>query len=486
MRIVLAAMKYLLPFVLLLLGLPAHGQRLRRLMTFYDSTKVHRREVYTALVAADTVPQGTYKRFYRSGKLEQQTSFTAGKRDSAYVEFHPTGTRRLEATYRDGIRQGPFKTYYDDGKVAQEGFFENDEPNGELTYYHPSGEVRLRTTLAKGQPNGPLKALYPDGKTQAEISYENGQPNGAVKFYYPNGAVQSEGSFTRGLLSGPYKTYYPNGQIEVEVLADKNGRGRYRSYYESGKLQTEGTYAPAPLVQRAVKNPLGDDLTKRVAPPTGTNNLDGPATSYFESGQIKTKITYRSGVPTGHGLEYFENGNLREDTDYSNNGRDRKITRYHNVAGQLEQAEEHYKNNRPAGTWREFYPDGKTPRKAETYGPTGRLVGERLTYFENGQVQSRQPYLNGFMAGVGQEFYSSGKVRKETTYVRSVLLGPFREFREDGTVAVSGQYRNSRQSGIWTYYKEDGTTMARSVTYRNGTPVETGVKPKQRPPLKRK
>ena len=479
-------MKYLLPFFLLLLALPSSGQRLRRFVTFYDSTKVHKREVYSALVAGDTVPQGTYRRYYRTGKLEQQTSFRSGKRDSAYAEFHPSGAPRLQTTYREGIRQGPFKTYYNDGKVAQEGTFENDEPNGELTFYHPSGEVKLRTTLAKGQPNGALKALYPNGKTQAEIGYVDGQPSGAVKFYYPNGAVQSEGSFTRGLLSGPYKTYYPNGQLENEVLADKSGRGRYRSYYASGKLQTEGTYAPAPLVQRPVRNPLGDDLTKRVAPPTGTANLDGPATSYFETGQVKTKITYRNGLPTGHGLEYFASGSLREDTDYGNAGRDRKITRYQDGAGLLVQAEEQFKNNRPAGTWREFYPDGKTLRKVETYGPIGRLVGERLTYFENGQVQSRQPYLSGFMAGIGQEFFASGKLRKETTYVRSVLLGPFRELREDGTLAVSGQYRNSRQSGVWTYYNEDGKTAARTVTYRNGTPVEAGAKPKVRPPLKRR
>ena len=378
-------MKYLLPFFLLLLAFPSHGQRLRRLMSYYDSTKVHKREVYTALVAADTVPQGTYKRFYRSGKLEQQTSFTQGKRDSAYVEFHPSGTRRLEATYRDGIRQGPFKTYYDDGKVAQAGFFENDEPNGELTYFHPDGSVRLKTTLVKGQPNGALRAVYPDGKTQAEINYVDGQPNGAVKFYYPTGAVQSEGSFTRGLLSGPYKTYYPNSQVEIEVLADKNGRGRYRSYYPSGKLQTESTYVPAPLAQRPVKNQLGDDLTKRVAPPTGTNNLDGPATSYYESGQVKTKLTYRNGIPTGHGLEYFETGNLHEDTDYGSNGRDRKIIALPGCRlASWCRPKSSTRTTAPPAPGATTYPDGKTLRKTETYGPSGRLVGDRITYFDNG------------------------------------------------------------------------------------------------------
>ena len=482
-------MKYLFPFFLLLVAFPSHGQRLRRLITYFDSTKVHKREVFTALVAADTVPQGSYKRFYRTGKLEQQTSFRQGKRDSAYVEFHPSGTRRLEATYHDGIRQGPFTTYYDDGKPAQTGFFVDDEPNGELTYFHPDGSVRLKTTLVKGQPNGALRAVYPDGKVQAEVNYDSGQPNGAVKFYYPNGVVQSEGVFTRGLLSGPYITRYPNNQIEVEVLADKNGRGRYRSYYQSGKLQTESTYAPAPLAQRPVKNPLGDDLTKRVMPPTGTTALDGPATSYFESGQVKSKLTYRNGTPTGKGVEYFVSGSPREETDYSNAGRDRKVVRYQDTAGKVVQAEEQFKNNRPAGTWRDYYPDGKAVRKAETYGSSGRLVGDRLTYFENGQVQTRQPYLNGFLGGVGQEYFPSGKLRKETTYVRSQIQGAFKEYREDGTLTLSGLYRNSRQSGVWTYYKEDGTTVDRTVTYRNGQLVTDPIrqpKAKPRPPLKRK
>ena len=104
-------------------------------------------------------------------------------------------------------------------------------------------------------------------------------------------------------------------------------------------------------------------------------------------------------------------------------------------------------------------------------------------------MQTRQPYLNGFLGGVGQEYFASGKLRKETTYVRSQIQGAFKEYREDGTVAVNGLYRNSRQSGVWTYYKEDGTTVDRTVTYRNGQQVTDPIKQpkaKLRPPQKRK
>lgn len=477
-------MKY--AFILFtLFALPTHAQKLRRFVTYYDSTRTARREVYTAVVAGDTVPQGTYRRYYRNGKLEQQTSFAGGKRDSAYVEFHPSGTRRLETTYRAGVRQGPFKTYYENGKVAQEGAFENDEPSGELTYYHPSGEVKLKTTLARGQPNGTVRQLYANGQPQADLTYLDGQPEGAVKFYYPNGRVQSEGTLHKGLLAGPYKTYYPTGQVETEVLADASGRGRYRSYYPSGKLQTEGTYAPAPVVQRTVRNPLGDDLAKRVAPSAGTANLDGPATSYYENGQIKTKSTYRLGVLTGRAQEFSEAGKLTQETDYANAGRDRKVVRY-GPEGPLPLADETYKNNRAAGTWRTFFPGSRQVQSVAIYNPAGKLAGEQLTYFPDGKVAGRLSYENGFATGPGLENYPSGKLRAETTYAHGLKAGPYRQLREDGTLAVRGAFRNGKETGVWSYFGPDGVRVDSRKTFQNGAEVAPGSRAPARPGPRKK
>ena len=478
-------MRYLL-LLFTLSAFTAHAQKAKRFVTYYDSTKTAKREVYSALVAGDTLPQGTYRRYYRSGQLEQQTSFREGKRDSAYVEFHPSGARRLETTYRAGVRQGPFKTYYANGKVAQEGNFDNDEPSGELIYYHPTGEVKLKTVLAKGQPNGALRQLYADGKPQADITYKDGQPEGAVKFYYANGQVQSEGTLHRGLLAGPYKTYYPTGQVETEVQADASGRGGYRSYFPSGKLQTESTYAPAPVVQRAVRNPLGDDLAKRVAPTTsGTANLNGPATSYYESGQIKTKTTYHLGVPTGRSQEFSEAGKLMLETDYANGGRDRKVTRY-GAAGPLPLAEETYKNNRTAGTWRTFFPNSKQVQSVALYNPAGKLAGEQITYFADGKMASRLGYENGFAIGLGLENYPSGKLKAETTYTHGLKVGPYRQLRDDGTLAVRGAFRNGKETGVWTYFGPDGVAVESHKTFQNGREVPAGTKASGRPALRKK
>nr|GFB25822.1 hypothetical protein [Tanacetum cinerariifolium] len=222
--------------------------------------------------------------------------------------------------------------------------------------------------------------------------------------------------------------------------------------------------------ERAVTNKLGDDLTKRVAPRTGTAALDGPATSYYESGKVKSKTTYRLGVPTGRALAYYESGQLKEEIDYAAQGRDRKITRYYDAATPTREAEEQYKNNHPVGTWREFYQDGKMPRKVETYAPTGKLQGERLTYFDNGQVQTRQQYENGQQTGLGEQFFANGRLWKEGTYVKGQLSGPYRELREDGTLAEEGQYKFGKTSGQWTYYKANGTSIDHQVTFRDGKP----------------
>jgi antitoxin component YwqK of YwqJK toxin-antitoxin module len=471
------SMRYLLPF--LLLPLAAHAQRNQRIITYFDSTKIHPREIFRALVARDTVMEGPYKRFYPNGRLEAQTRYTDGKRDSVYVEFHANRGRRLEATYVAGVRQGPFKTYYPDGKVAQVGSFLDDEPNGSLTTYYQTGEIKLQTTLVKGQPTGAVRELYASGQPAAEVTYLNGQPNGAVKFFFPNGKVQSEGTLRGGLLSGSYKTYYDTGQLESEtVLNDQSGKGTYRSYYVTGQLQTEGNYAPAAVQERAVTNKLGDDLTKRVAPRTGTAALDGLATSYYPSGKLKSKTTYRLGVPTGRALDYYESGQLKEETDYSAQGRDHKTVRYYDTATPTREAEEQYRSNHPVGTWHEYFPDGKTPRKVETYAPTGKLQGERLTYFENGQVQTRQQFENGLQTGLGEQFFATGKLWKEGTYLKGLLSGPYRELREDGTQAEAGQYKNGKTSGQWTYYKADGQGIDHQVTFRDGKPLGTATRTK--------
>ncbi|MGI4737283.1 MAG: toxin-antitoxin system YwqK family antitoxin, partial [Janthinobacterium lividum] len=295
----------------------------------------------------------------------------------------------------------------------------------------------------------------------------------------PSGKVQSEGTLRNGLLASSYKTYYETGQLESETLMDdKTGKGRYRSYYAGGQLQTEGTYSPAAVRERAVTNKLGDDLTKRVAPRTGTAALDGPATSYYESGKVKSKTTYRLGVPVGQALDYYESGQVKEETDYSAQGRDRKVTRYYDAPTPTREADEQYKNNHLVGARHEYYADGKAPRKTELYNPTGRLQGERLTYFDNGQVQTRQQFENGQQTGLGEQFFASGKLWKEGTYVKGLLSGPYRELRDDGTQAEAGQYKNGKTSGQWTYYKANGQGIDRQVTYRDGKPLGAGSRPK--------
>jgi antitoxin component YwqK of YwqJK toxin-antitoxin module len=311
-----------------------------------------------------------------------------------------------------------------------------------------------------------------------------------VKTYHENGQLQSEATFAKGLLAGPYTTYYDNGQKETEVLADKSGKGTSRSYYRSGKLRTEGTSIAGNFAGRAVKNPLGDDLTKQARNLTGGSSvLDGPAKSYYESGALKSQQTYRQGVLIGTQQDFYESGKPEQKIDYANQGKDRKITMYFEDG--FPKAEQQYKNGVPVGQWRTFHPGGKQVASQETY-VNGRLGGEKLAYYPTGTVQSKVLYENGKPTGLGQEFYASGKLKAETTYVKGLKTGNYRQLREDGTPEVTGFYRNSKESGTWTYFGPDGKTVQEKKNFRNGQQVAEGAPapagrtvPARKPPIKR-
>jgi antitoxin component YwqK of YwqJK toxin-antitoxin module len=116
---------FLLLCVLVLAQLSARAQ-LQKVVTYHDKEKTAIREKYS-VQPPDTLPQGKYQRFYRSGKLEALARFDRGKQDSIYTEYYENGQVRVHIPYVAGKRQGTFKTFYPNGKVLQEGSYENDQ-----------------------------------------------------------------------------------------------------------------------------------------------------------------------------------------------------------------------------------------------------------------------------------------------------------------------------------------------------------------------
>ena len=83
---------------------------------------------------------------------------------------------------------------------------------------------------------------------------------------------------------------------------------------------------------------------------------------------------------------------------------------------------------------------------------SGKLNGEQLTYFKNGQLTEKTTYLEGKRNGKRLIYSESGIVIKEFEYEEDKLHGMTKYYDTDGKLIIEGNYKRDRKDGIWNYY----------------------------------
>lgn len=96
----------------------------------------------------------------------------------------------------------------------------------------------------------------------------------------------------------------------------------------------------------------------------------------------------------------------------------------------------------------------------------GKLNGEYITYFENGNIKEKGRYYNGLKRGEWSEFYENGQIHKKEYYNENgKLTGPFEYYFEDGQIYQKGNYHNGKLDGWWEQYYEGG--VQREIQYKS-------------------
>lgn len=122
------------------------------------------------------------------------------------------------------------------------------------------------------------------------------------------------------------------------------------------------------------------------------------------------------------------------------------------------------------GKWRFNHENKKEIMISENYNAKGKLEGERLVYYENGQVAEKEFYVNGILDGPALWYQRDGKVIREITYSNGLLQGPFKSYDLQQQLLIEGQYRNDGKHGIWKYYKKGKLLRQKDFTKRSKNP----------------
>ena len=134
------------------------------------------------------------------------------------------------------------------------------------------------------------------------------------------------------------------------------------------------------------------------------------------------------------------------------------------------------------GLTQKFFPSGQVFEKS-TY-VHGKLNGERLLYFDNGNLEIRENYCmgifcdtlttyypngmkkfqgvynHGIMSGNVQVYYQTGELKEEVSFINNMEQGPFKEYHKNGQIKWEGTYLNGpNEFGTLTEYDSLGQKL---------------------------
>lgn len=146
---------------------------------------------------------------------------------------------------------------------------------------------------------------------------------------------------------------------------------------------------------------------------------------------------------------------------YNENSEVAKVT-FYNTKGQVI-SEGQMKGKTYIGNWKYYQNGTKQLLTQEHYDALGRLDGERLIYYKNGQVSEQNNYKAGERQGISNWYAQNGTLVKTYTYLNGKLHGPAKFYDIKGELITEGYYKNDKKRGTWKYY--DKGTLLETKTF---------------------
>jgi len=116
------------------------------------------------------------------------------------------------------------------------------------------------------------------------------------------------------------------------------------------------------------------------------------------------------------------------------------------------------------GEWKYYQQRTNGLLTLENYTDNGELDGDRLVYYENGQIAEKKHYNKGKLDGASIWFSEDGTILKEFFYVNDVLHGPSMYYSPKGEVIAEGRYKNGKKFGVWKFYENGKLTEEKDFT----------------------
>lgn len=135
--------------------------------------------------------------------------------------------------------------------------------------------------------------------------------------------------------------------------------------------------------------------------------------SCYQPEQKAEEGKYTDNRKTGKWIEYYCNGNMKNQLTFQNGRPDGYAIMYHET-GKISE-EGNWKNNRWVGNYKLYYENGQVQHEF-VFNPNGKREGPQKYYYENGQVAIEGNFVNGKESGTIKEYHENGDIKAEKSY----------------------------------------------------------------------
>jgi antitoxin component YwqK of YwqJK toxin-antitoxin module len=364
----------------------------------------------------------------------------------------------LPLVAQEGLKDGYNKIYYGNNQISSEGMIRDGKPDGRWISYHPNGKMKSDGFRRNFQLDSVWKFYDEQGLINDEISYLDGKRSGYhIKYQTITRAGTPE---TIPLFK---ELYLNNVRQGLSVYYNNKGETDRIVRYKDGKKQGLTREFINGIVQVVYKYHNDFLIDREFINQTDTKGLkQGVWREYYENDNIKTESNYKNGELNGYYREYAQSGKLLVSRFYEN-GREVQNNSGEEIVAEIRNeydslgnvsASGSFLNNIPVGTHRKYSPD-RAKVKVEEYSNSGQVVSAGVTSDK------------GIKEEYWQFFYPGGQVRLEGNYRNDKRAGKWKFYYPDGKLEQAGEYVNGLEDGLWIWYWSD-QTVRREENYLRG------------------
>ncbi len=398
---------------------------------------------------------GENSSWYENGQMKSTGNFKAGKEDGNFEEWYENSQLSTKKTYVEGVLTGEFSTWYENGQMQNKGSNLEGNKDGAYSDWFDSGQMRQEGSYVDNEfylttrwnnegdvliedGNGKWIGKNAEGRKLWAKEYQDGRliSDWEYKYeYYDSGQIKNESSFQGGQEDGESTIWFENG--------DKREEGVWQ----------EGEYL---ITNRWNKN--GNLIITNGEGRIAGKNIEGLV--LWEKEFVGGKLEFQ----WDNKHEYFDNGQLKSETGYSENekhgrysvwyedGQYLLMNRWLSNGGQLVANGTGGWIGRKEGleAWKKFYEDG--------------LLKDEWTfeyeYHENGELKTKTGYQGGAKDGEYISWFDNGKQKEEGLWDEGEFLLRNR-WSKNGSILLengNGSWvgRNANGLEVWKRLYVDG------------------------------